>query len=46
MTRTRFSPAGIPWRRIACYVVVVVNLLNVALAMVLVYQLSFKGVLP
>ena len=46
MTRTRFSPAGIPWRRIACCVVVVVNLLSVALAMVLVYQLSSKGVLP
>ena len=46
MTRTRFSPAGIPWRRIACCVVVVVNVLSLALAMALVYQLSSKGVLP
>jgi hypothetical protein len=46
MTRTRFSPAGIPWRRIACCVVMVVNLLSVALAMVLVYELNSKGVLP
>lgn len=46
MTRTGFSPAGVPWRRIACCVVLVVNLLSLALAMVLVYQLNSKGVLP
>ena len=46
MTRTRFSPAGIPWRRIACYVVVVVNVLNVVLVALLVYQLISRGVTP
>ncbi len=46
MTRTRFSPAGIPWRRIACCVVVVVNVLNVVLVALLVYQLSSRGVTP
>ena len=46
MTHSRLSPAGIPWRRIACYVVVVVNVLNVVLVALLVYQLISRGVTP
>ena len=45
MTRTRFSPAGIPWRRISCWVIVVVNALNLLLIGLVVYLIS-RGVTP